>query len=185
MGKNKTAIAMIDPEEGNDLLQFAKIQLASINGLSEQMGIVTQSIKTLNGNVREVSEKVADMDGRLEHLEDDQFVDLIKADNIRLSAQNKVAQLLSIEFDERGGVADESMYYDYKKYFGKFVGRLHVDARHAGLEGPRIYATPRKNYQALIDFINEWVPKRGVDGLKSYYDGLEAARRAKRKKAHA
>lgn len=180
MKNKKTSIATINPEDGNDLLQLAKIQLASINGLSEQMGIVTQSIKTLNGQVNKIHAKMGDMDDRLEHLEDDQFVDLIKADNIRLSAQQHVAQMLDIEFEEHGGVTDESMY-DYHKYFGKFVARLHVDARHAGLEGPRIYATPRKNYEALIEFISTWVPSRGVDGQKAYYDRLEAARKAKKR----
>lgn len=38
------------------------------------------------------------------------------------------------------------------------------------------------NYQKLMDYINEWVPMRGVEGLKSYYDGLEAARRSKKSK---
>ena len=179
MSENKTAIAILDPEDGNDLMQLAKIQLASINGLSEQMGIVAQNIKTLKSDVMQVNDKVADMDGRLEHLEDDQFVDLIKADNIRLSAQQHVAQMLDIEFEEHGGVTDESMH-DYHKYFGKFVARLHVDARHAGLEGPRIYATPRKNYKALIEFINTWVPSRGVEGQKAYYDRLESSRKAKK-----
>ena len=151
-----------------------------INSQSEQIGVISKAVSSLKNDFGEMQSRMSNMDGRLEHLEDDQFVDLICADNIRLSAQSKVAQILNIEFDERGGVTEESRYV-YTKYFSKFVGRLHVDARHAGLEGPRIYATPRKNYEALINFINQWVPKRGVDGLKSYYDGLEAARKSKKK----
>lgn len=175
---SKNPIVTFETDDDNDLMQVVRLTAMNVNGLSEQMGIAIQSIKTLQSDVRNVNKKVIDMDGRLEHLEDDQFVDLIKADNIRLSAQRKVAELLDIEFEERGGVTEESMY-DYRKYFGKFVARLHVDARHAGLEGPRIYATPRKNYRALLDFIDTWTPARGVKGLKSYYDKLEAARKKK------
>lgn len=150
-----------------------------IKNQSEQMGILTSTVKKLDNRYGELAVEMNDMNGRIQHLEDDQFVDLIKADNIKHSAQSRVAELLEIEFDERGGVTDESMYV-YHKYFSKFVGRLHVDARHAGLEGPRIYATPRKNYQALLNFINDWQPKRGVNGLKDYYDKLAAIRREKR-----
>jgi len=151
-----------------------------INSQSEQIGVISQAVSGLKSDLGKVRGEVSDVKDRVQGLEEDQFVDLIKADNIRLSAQRHVAELLDIEFEDRGGVTDESMY-DYKKYFGKFVARLHVDARHAGLEGPRIYATPRKNYKALLDFIEQWEPARGVDGLKSYYDGLEAARKTRRR----
>lgn len=152
-----------------------------VNSQNQAIGVINQTVQSLDARLGNVESQGESNANRIAHLEEDQFVDLICADNIRISAQNKVAQILNIEFDERGGVTEESMYV-YKKYFGKFVGRLHVDARHAGLEGPRIYATPRKNYEALINYINEWVPKRGVDGLKSYYDGLEVARRKKQHK---
>lgn len=155
-----------------------QILMNGINSQSEQIGVISHAVRDLKSDVGDMRSKMGDMDGRLEHLEDDQFVDLIKADNIRLSAQRKVAELLDIEFEDRGGVTEESMH-DYKKYFGKFVGRLHVDARHAGLEGPRIYATPRKNYKALLDFIEQWSPARGVKGQKAYYDKLESARNRK------
>ena len=150
-----------------------------INSQNEQIGVINKVVGGIKGDVNEIRANMSDMNGRVKFLEEDQFVDLIKADNIKLAAQGRVAKLLGIEFEERGGVTPESMY-DYRNYYSKFIGRLHVDARHAGLEGPRIYATPRKNYQALMNFINEWVPTRGVEGLKSYYDGLEAARRSKR-----
>lgn len=153
-----------------------------VNSQNQQIGVINQTVHAIDARLGNVENLSQDHNDRLIHLEEDQFVDLIQADNIKISAQNKVAELLEIEFDERGGISDESKAYDYHFYYPKFCGRIHVDARHAGLEGPRIYATPRKNYQALMNFINEWVPKRGVDGLKSYYDGLEAARRIKRKK---
>lgn len=164
--------------DGDDLLKVAQLNTMNINGLSQQMGIINKAIISIKDEVSELRAEMADVKDDVGGLKDDQFVDLIKADNIKKSAQSRVAELLNIKFDERGGVADESRY-SYTHYYAKFVGRLHVDARHAGLEGPRIYATPRKTYQALIDFINEWVPLRGVDGLKSYYDGLEAARKRK------
>lgn len=151
-----------------------------VNSQNQAIGVINQTVQALDARLGNVESQGESNANRIAHLEEDQFVDLICADNIRLSAQNKVAQILSIEFDERGGVTDESMYV-YKKYFGKFVGRLHVDARHAGLEGPRIYATPRKNYEALLKFIDNWMPKRGVKGLMSYYDGLEAARKEKKR----
>lgn len=145
-----------------------------INSQNEQIGVINKAVGKLNGRVDEMATEQANIISRLTGLEDDQFVDLNKADNIKQAAKDRAAALLGIEWDERGGVTAESMY-DYSFYYPRFVVRLHADARHAGLEGPRIYATPRKSYQKLIDFINEWYPRRGVDGLKSYYDDLAAA----------
>jgi len=163
----------------SDPMKALQLAAMNINGLSQQMGIINSAVTAIQGDMSELRSELADTKADVVGLKEDQFVDLIKADNIRASAQSRVAELLEIEFDERGGVTPESRY-DYTHYYSKFVGRLHTDARHAGLEGPRIYATPRKTYQALIDYINDWVPLRGVEGLKSYYDGLVAARKSKK-----
>lgn len=170
---------VIIPHETSDPMELMQLAAMNINGLSQQMGIMNKAVIAIRDDVSQLRAEMVDVKADVTGLKDDQFVDLIKADNIKLAAQSRVAELLEIEFEERGGVTEESMF-NYRNYYSKFIGRLHVDARHAGLEGPRIYATPRKNYQALMDFINEWVPLRGVEGLKSYYDGLEAARRSKR-----
>jgi len=162
----------------SDPMKALQLAAMNISALSQQMGILNQSFIEIKGDMSEIRSEMADVKADVDGLKDDQFVDLIKADNIKKSAQNRVAELLQIKFDERGGVTDESRY-NYTHYFSKFCGRIHVDARNAGLEGPRIYATPRKTYRALIDFINEWVPLRGVEGLMSYYDGLAAARKSK------
>lgn len=166
----------------SQLLQITQNTAMSVNAQSKQMGLVLSTIEGLKKDNGEIKGTLVSVVEDVRGLKEDQFIDLVKADNIKQSAQSRVAELLEIEFDERGGIADESKAFDYHFYYPKFCGRIHVDARHAGLEGPRIYATPRRNYKALLKFINDWVPKRGVDGLKSYYDGLEAARRAKRDK---
>lgn len=166
--------------DGTDPMELMQLAAMNINALSQQMGLMNKTIVAVKDDMSELRAEFVDVKADVAGLKDDQFVDLIKADNIRASAQSRVAELLEIEFDDRGGVTPESRY-DYTHYYSKFVGRLHTDARHAGLEGPRIYATPRKTYQALIDFINEWVPLRGVDGLKAYYDGLAAARKSKKR----
>lgn len=165
--------------ETSDPMELMRLAAFNINGLSQQMGIMNKTVTQIKDDVSELRSEMVDAKADIKGLKDDQFVDLIKADNIRKSAQTRVAKLLGIEFDERGGVTDDSRF-NYTHYYSKFVGRLHCDARNAGLEGPRIYATPRKNYHPLIDFINEWVPLRGVEGLKSYYDGLADAHRSKK-----
>lgn len=172
---------MINPDpndNANDPMELMQLAAMNINGLSQQMGLMNKTVVAIKDDVADLRAEMVDAKADIRGLKDDQFVDLIKADNIKKSAQSRVAELLGIEFEERGGVTENSRY-DYTHYYSKFIGRLHCDARNAGLEGPRIYATPRKTYQQLIDFINEWVPMRGVEGLKSYYDGLAAARKNK------
>lgn len=172
---------MINPDpndNANAPMELMQLAAMNINGLSQQMGLMNKTVVAIKDDVADLRAEMVDAKADIRGLKDDQFVDLIKADNIKKSAQSRVAELLGIEFEERGGVTENSRY-DYTHYYSKFIGRLHCDARNAGLEGPRIYATPRKTYQQLIDFINEWVPMRGVEGLKSYYDGLAAARKNK------
>lgn len=81
----------------------------------------------------------------------------------------RVSDLLEIEFDSRGGVTDESRDV-YDRYYGKFCGRLHNDAKHAGIEASNWRFTPRKFYPQLMKFAPDWSPARGVEGLKEYFD---------------
>lgn len=124
---------------------------------------------TMTGVVDTVNDLVTDVDD----LKNNQFVEPWQDANINKAARIRVSNLLEIRW-VNGGVVDECMH-DYKVYFGKFLRALHGDMKKIGLEGRKIHQTQRKDYPRLIEEIGKWVPVRGVEGQKEYYDSLAKA----------
>lgn len=160
-----------------DPMKALQLAAMNINGLSQQMGLVVARMDAQDKRIAKVKAKVdnisSDYGDRIKVLEEDEALKPYMQSNVLVAVRTRVAELLGIKFDKRGGAA-EGYEHDYKHYFNKFCGRLHNDAKHAGIEASSWRNTPRKNYRKLIEFISEWIPARGVDGLKSYYDALES-----------
>lgn len=169
-----TAIAFPDSDLGGNLASMAKY----LGSVATQLSVYSTELGTVKADLNEVKAKVdnisSDYGDRIKVLEEDEALKPYMVNNVRLAVRTRVAELLGIKFDKRGGAAD-GCKHDYKHYYGKFCGRLHNDAKHEGIEASNWRFTPRKNYRKLIEFISDWVPARGVDGLKSYYDDMESA----------
>ncbi len=158
----------------NQLLQITQSTAMSVNAQSKQMGLILGSVEGLKQDVIEVKSVMNDINDRVTVLEEDEALKPYQVYSVKKAVRTRVAELLKIKFDKRGGATDETMGV-YKRYYGRFCGRLHNDAKCAGIEEASWRFTPRKNYQKLIDFIADWTPARGVDGLKTYFDNLTKA----------
>jgi len=173
------AIAMPDESINNQIstmIEGIQMLMNGINSQNEQMGILNKTVGHLKSDLVEVKGDVKDISERVRVIEEDEALKPYQQYNVSQAVRIRVSSLLKIEFDEHGGVTDESMDA-YNRYYSKFCGRLHNDAKHAGIEASNWRFTPRKSYQQLIEFISEWIPSRGVDGLKNYFDKLEASRK--------
>lgn len=159
--------------EDGDLIDIVRLTALNVNGISEQMGVVVKTINTLRSDVAEVKSAVNDLNDRVIVLEEDEALKPYQVYNVKKAVRVRVAELLKVKFDKRGGATDDTIGV-YHRYYGKFCGRLHNDAKCAGIEETAWRFTPRKNYQKLIEFIADWTPARGVKGLMAYYDALEA-----------
>lgn len=156
---------------------------SSMHMMSRYMGKMARYFASMNSSMDDMKGDVASVKGDVKSLnerviviEQDEALKEYQADNIRDAVRMRVSELLGIKWIKEGGVSDECMS-DYVRYYGKFCGCLHNDAKKARLEARRYQYTPRKNYKELIEFIHDWVPMRGVDGLKEYYDNLEKAKK--------
>lgn len=153
-----------DKHDKDDELQIAL--RANINMLQK----LADDRKKDHDKIDKVEMTVEGIVADVDDLKNNQFVEPWQDANIQQAARIRVSNLLKLKW-EKGGIAEECAH-DYKAYYGKFLRCLHNDAKKMGLEGRKIHQTQRKNYQKLIEFIGEWVPIRGVDGQKEYYDML-------------
>lgn len=164
--------------EGNELGNNLSAMAKYLSGVASQLSYFSTEVGAVKSEINEVKVDVAnirtDFGDRIKVLEEDEALKPYMVNNVKRAVHIRIGELLGIKFDKRGGAA-EGYERDYKRYYGKFCGRLHNDAKSEGIEASNWRYTPRKNYQKLIDFINDWIPARGVEGLKRYYDELEAA----------
>lgn len=163
--------AIINAGDSADLMDVVRLTALNVNGISEQMGIILKTVGNLKSEVSDVKAIVNGLNDRVIVLEEDEALKPYQVFNVKKAVRTRVADLLKVKFDKRGGATDDTIGI-YRRYYGKFCGRLHNDAKCAGIEGTAWKYTPRKNYQKLIEFVANWTPARGVDGLKKYFDDL-------------
>lgn len=160
-----------DEHDKSDELQMVlRANISLLQKLADDREKDHDKIDKVETTVGKVATTVEGILTDVDSLKNDQFVEPWQDANIQRAARIRVSSLLKLKW-EKGGVVEECAH-DYKAYFGKFLRCLHNDAKKMGLEGRKIHQTQRKNYQKLIEFIGEWVPVRGVDGQKEYYDML-------------
>lgn len=173
-----TIIPFGDGDGDSQSLGAIMRSLASVlTEVSSKMDEVSSESRSAREEARSTTMRVTSIGDELglvkddvAELKDNQFVEPWQDTNINRAARIRVSRLLGIKW-EKGGVTRECVG-DYQRYFGKFCRALHSDAKKMGLEGPKIHQTQRKNYAKLIEFIGNWVPVRGVEGQKEYYDEL-------------
>lgn len=168
---NQLAIFDDDSMDLADLMRGMGKLLIQVS--DKQNSIEASNVKR-DDKMSELVKAVSDNTVDIADLKNNQFVEPWQDANINKAARIRVSNLLGIKWIN-GGVADECIH-DYKAYFGKFVRALHNDMKKIGLEGRKIHQTQRKNYPMLIEEIGKWVPVRGVDGQKEYYDKLTACK---------
>ena len=164
---------LMDADDIKGMLQSAAFSIAN---LGSQMGVVTSAISQIQADHRELVATVQDNTDKIARLENDGYITESQLRNLDNSGRSRVSELLSIQRDEYGNdLTDESAYCSVA-YFGKFMARLWNDGVKAGVIGKPHRTTTRGNYTAALDFIDKWVPERGVDGYKSHLDLLAAAK---------
>lgn len=161
---DETKIAKLDGTDStNDLMQLAKVQLASINGLSEQMGLMNARMNKFETRLDDIQESVDGVKAEI-------TVTRSQANRLRRSIHERVATVLKLE-REGGRVADSSIHDDVA-YRKAFISRLYFDAREKSKLGTPYYDTLRADFAETMDYITSWFPEveGGTDGYKRYLD---------------
>lgn len=158
---------------GNDFPDVGKVYDMMMQN-AEQMSQLLQVLTPTVQNVVSLGEKVNKLEKRLdaidymnstqnkiepEKITDDQLK------NISSEISARVYRVLGLPCDE----ADYSKtdWQDYKIYFGKFRATLINDAKRRGGLASKMGDTLKENYPSAISYIREWMPSKGIQGLKN------------------
>ena len=156
----------------SDMAKFLSSMATQLSFYSTELGDIKSDVNAVKVEVTNLRTEYGD---RIKVLEEDEGLKPYMINNVEDAVRNRISELLEITWDKRGGVIDECAEV-YGRYYSKFCGRLHNDAKRERIEASSWKFTQRKNYQKLINFIADWVPARGVEGLKRYFDTLASAR---------
>ncbi len=160
-----------DTDLSSDLKMIADVvkhTAFNIQTVSEQMGLLQTEMKGVKLEQMRQAEQIGTISDRMEMYEQRLNVDRNEANNIRSSIHRRVVDLLGLRYED--GVIVPECREDDVRYRGKFIQRCYVDARKDSYLGTPYYATYRKDYQEVLDYIGRWVPSLGVQGYKDYLD---------------
>ena len=155
--------------DSNELMEVVKQTAFNVAGISEQMGILTNSVRELKLEQTKQAKNIEAINNRMQNYEDSVRVTRSQAQNIRNSVHARAAQLLNIHYKD-GIITDETGLYNDKYYRSGFISRLYVDARKQSRLGTPYSETLRRDYEECLKYISEWNPPTGTDGYKAYLD---------------
>lgn len=152
-----------------DLLQVTQNTAMSVNGLSQQMGLV------LN-RVTDNTQRIVALEDRLASHERTVTISRAQQRRIKHEVVSRVNFLLGIEH-EGGRVADSSIAVD-SRYRGPFIARCYSDAKKHSRMGETYPETLKVDFDDVLAYISSWVPEvdGGVEGYKAYLDIRRAER---------
>lgn len=152
-----------------ELMDVVKQTAFNVAGISEQMGILTNSVRELKLEQAKQARSIEAMDNRMQNYEDRIRCERSMAQNLRNSIHKRVQELLGIEYKD-GIITDAEGLLNDKYYRPGFISRLYADARKDSKLGTPYYETYQRDYEEVLGFIGRWVPPTGVDGYKRYLD---------------
>lgn len=158
----------------NEVMQMMNQAAMNITALSEQMGVVAGQIKTIRAAQIDHNNRITDLENRMTHHEETERVTRDQARRIKGAVHARVNHVLGIELNG-GLVKKECMGID-KKYRSAFFGRCYSDARKYSNLGSPYSETCQKDYQAVVDYIENWEPEceyEGKIGTKAYIAYLD------------
>lgn len=143
-----------------------------VKEIAQTVGVVIEEVKDIRGEITTMKADGTKLKEEVEDLKNIQPIYGTWLDNITDHANSKVHYLLNLA--EKRDEWTDKMWQDYNAYYKTFIKRIYSDARSVGL-ARKLRDTKRMYYPAIIEFIDNWVPKdskfgNGVAGLKAEVD---------------
>lgn len=158
--------------EFDDVIGMIKQTAMNVAATSEQMGLLNTRVHNLDIKTRNLDEKIGMIEGRMENYEERLRVTRAQSQNIKNSIHSRVNHLLNIKY-ENHMVSQDSLFAD-KYYKSGFISRCYADARRESRLGCPYTETLQRDYEEVLNYINEWVPPAGTNRYKNYLDNRRA-----------
>lgn len=148
--------------------------------LSKMMDYIKTSQLENSENFAKVNESIDNQDRRIGLLENNTKLDYYQTNNIRHAVQNRIDKLLGIK--RSNGVVEKSCVEDDTRYRKAFSQAAYRECRYNTKLRRPIAETPAKEYDEIIEYINNWNPAfsydgiTGVNAIKRYADDRRKSR---------
>lgn len=159
-----------------------QVALSTTVGVTQNLASSLAVLNTkVDANYGELSKKNTQQDlrmdaieDRMQHYEDEQVLSDEQIKNMESAKNRRIAELLeqalNLQKDDAGYYTPESSKL-FDRYFGPFAKRLWVDARKHSYCGHQWKRTKKRNFIAVMEFINGWVPYgKSVSGYIQWLD---------------
>lgn len=139
--------------------------------MRELIGINMDTAKKVDN----MDSRISSIEKRTKHLEDDVQLTTQQRNTVRKAVHNQVLKVLGLP--DKKSEWDAEDYVVSEKYSSIFHARCYVEVSSMGHLAKPYGDTTQQNFVPAIKDIEAWVPKNGIDGLKTEADKNRMARR--------
>lgn len=155
--------------ENMNILSVAQGQSAlQVKTMGEAIGVIGAEITGIKAKQSEFEVVQKNMSDDIDYLKKTQEVASYQKTNLVQAANARAHKVLQLPADKSEW--SDKNHDDYTKYYSYFIHGLYSDAKRAGVMGNRVETTQRMFYEPFMRFIETWIPRQGVQGLKDYAD---------------
>jgi len=153
----------------NQLLQVTQNTAMNVNGLSQQMGVVSNKLVSID-------KRVSSLETNFETFKNNEILNSSQRRNIPRAVKARVSHLLKIKWSK--GKPTKECESDYFKYYKGFIARLYSDAKNYAKMADDYRDTKQVDYEGVMEYIESWKPSSGVEEHKRYLDRMHRTVRA-------
>lgn len=149
----------------NDLSMVTR-GISDIKGALFKLADDIDSDRKNNGiQFKELNEKYDDICEQMKDYQENEEIKTSQVKQLHRAANKRIYDMLGTDKNDR------------VKYSKMFFGRLWRDAKINGCVADVISATPKRNFQNALDFIESWNPAGGTPKLKDEVDKIAEIRK--------
>ena len=151
---------------------ITKINAESIAVMTKDLEYVKNVVGGLVSKMNNHSDDIIVIKDRMTELELNEEITDEQANTINGSIKKRVAEILHFDTDE------------IAKYYQTFIQRCYKSLKSDNHMGASYRKTKKKYYQTIMDSIEAWIPKEGIQNLKDTIDKRANARKNAKKNGY-
>ncbi len=163
---------MSNKNEIEQLIELSKENMLTSTNLNRQMGVLNTAVKLLENRQDDTDKEIKNMKGKIQGLEDDTSITGSQRKQIRQAIAIRTSKLLELRYDKTGKVAPESIG-DNVRYRKGFISRCYNDCKTNSRMADSYVDTAKRDFDAVMEFIQDWIPPGGVESYKDYLDQIQ------------
>jgi len=171
--------------EDNDLISVETMQqmlgqtISVVKNNSESTAVILKRLEInesiIGGLVSKMNnhnDDIVSIKDRMTELELNEEITDDQANTINSAIKKRIAEILHFDSDE------------IAKYYQTFIQRCYKSLKNDNHMGASYRRTKKKYYQTIIDSVEAWIPKEGIQNLKDIIDKRANSRKNAKKNGY-